>query len=224
MIDFKEINRYFFSESIYCFTADIDWATELAISRMLDVFDEYQIPLTPFITHSSEVINVAYRHLKEHVGLHPNFLSKSTHLENGKNAIDFCKALWPCSKFYRAHSFFDSYSNALLFKEKGFEYDSNSIEFLRPYCSPYKHGSGLIRFPVFWEDDIFRRNGFEFKTNSILGELQTPGLKIFNFHPTLFINDEIIFFKELVDFINSCNGKIMFLNDVYGFLENFNNE
>ena len=220
MINFKEVNRYFFSESIYCFTTDIDWASELAVLSMLDIFNEYKIPLTPFITHSSEVISDAYKNLSEHVGLHPNFLPNSTQVEVDKNVIDFCVKLWPCSKFYRAHAFFDSYPNVLRFKKKGFEYDSNSIEFLRPYCSPYRHGSGLIRFPVFWEDDVFRHNGFKFKISSIIGELQTPGLKVFNFHPTLFVNDELVFFKELVNFIYSYNSKIMYLNDIYKNLRN----
>ena len=77
-MDFKEINRYFFSESIYCFTADIDWASECDIYRMLDIFKEYRIPLTPFITHNSTAINNVYKNLQEHVGLHPNFFPDST--------------------------------------------------------------------------------------------------------------------------------------------------
>src|SRR6516162_7436757 len=76
-IDGREI----LERPVFCFTSDIDWASEAAIESMLELFDQYGIVLTPFITHDSPALRHHYEapQLRERVGLHPNFLSASTH-------------------------------------------------------------------------------------------------------------------------------------------------
>jgi len=48
------------------------------------------------------------------------------------------------------------------------------------------HGSGLLRFPVFLEDDVFLQWALpDLNTHQASTLLCTPGLKILNFHPAL---------------------------------------
>jgi hypothetical protein len=44
----------------------------------------------------------------------------------------------------------------------------------------------MVRFPIFWEDDVHSEQGFPFKTEAIRNHLNRPGLKVFNFHPLSF--------------------------------------
>ena len=37
---------------------------------------------------------------------------------------------------------------------RGVKYDSNVCLYLQPDLAPLHHWTGIVRFPVFWEDDI----------------------------------------------------------------------
>ena len=69
--------------------------------------------------------------------------------------------------------------------KRGFSYDSNLCLYLQPNLFPLRHESGLVRFPVFWEDDVHWRNGGEWNIDKYLSEFLSPGLKVINFHPFL---------------------------------------
>lgn len=183
MTDIKNTAEYFQENTIFCFTSDIDWAPEWAIEFMVGLFKQLDIPLTVFVTHPSECIQKEYKNKPEHVGLHPNFLPGSTQGENYNEIIDYCTELWLPAITYRCHSAFDNTIIAQSFKERGFKYESNSFLFLQPYCSPLQHRSGLIRYPIWWEDDVHAKLGLPFKLELIRSDLRIPGLKIFNFHP-----------------------------------------
>ena len=190
-IDFVEVSSFFTRETVCCFTSDMDWAPEWAMEEMLGIFDELQVPLTPFITHHSEVVQERYGRAGafQHVGLHPNFLPGSSHGTGYVEQIEFCQRLWPCAICFRSHCFFDSTQISREFFSRGFRYDSNLCLFLHPCCTPLRHESGLIRFPVFWEDDVHTTRGLPFEIDAIKRHLTIPGLKIFNFHPlSLVIN------------------------------------
>jgi hypothetical protein len=186
MIDFEKVTRFFNNESIYCFTSDLDWAPELAIKETLTLFNSLEVPLTPFITHNSDTINKYYgkNRKAQYVGLHPNFLPNSSHGNNYMQQIDFVINLWPDAKCFRSHSYFDNSKITHEFYKRGFRYDSNICLFLHPYCTPLRHQSDLIRFPVFWEDDAhWERYPFKLNTKDFKKYIDIPGLKIFNFHP-----------------------------------------
>jgi len=71
-----------FKEPIICFTIDLDWAKEPLIEKTLAIFKEYDIPVTPFITHHSKVIEAHYKDKPIQEGMHPNFWSDSTQGNN----------------------------------------------------------------------------------------------------------------------------------------------
>lgn len=183
VIDIKKAVEYFQKESIFCFTSDIDWAPEWAIEFMIGIFKRAKIPLTLFVTHPSECIQKEYKNKPEHVGLHPNFLPGSTQGNSYSEIIDYCTQLWPDAISYRCHSAFDNTIIAQAFNKRGFKYESNSFLYLQPYCAPMQHRSELIRFPIWWEDDVHAKWGLPFELNDIIPDLRIPGLKIFNFHP-----------------------------------------
>ena len=81
---------FFQKKSFFVFTSDIDWAPEWAIRKTLDIFKSFDIPLTPFITHESEVIKREYANVEKsrYVGLHPNFLPNSRLFDVGNKIVD----------------------------------------------------------------------------------------------------------------------------------------
>jgi hypothetical protein len=184
-VDLTGAVNFFRKESICCFTGDMDWSPEWAIQEMLEIFEKLEVPLTLFITHNSEIIKKRYgkRGKSQYVGLHPNFLPNSSHGSNYIEQIDFCQKLWPDAKCFRSHACFDNYLITKEFYARGFRYDSNLCLFLQPNCTPLHHCSGLIRFPIYWEDDVHSEKGLPFKIDVTRKHLDLAGLKVFNFHP-----------------------------------------
>jgi len=77
-------------QPVFCFTSDIDWAPEWAISETLRFFEDIRTPLTPFLTHESKAIREHFgeTEMSLRVGVHPNFLPSSTHGRTPSEVID----------------------------------------------------------------------------------------------------------------------------------------
>ena len=191
-----------------CFTSDLDWATEKEITVMLEFFKELEVPLTVFVTHNSEVIQNAYRHIPQHVGLHPNFMPQSSHGNTYQEVIDFCQRLWN-SKYYRSHCYFDNTRVTMEFSRRRFKYNSNIPLFLLPDIKPFKHFSGILYFPVFWEDDL----QFPLEFNRLQKRLDTDGLKIFAIHPSRLSQKELKFLRDVINHVGNRN--LYYLDDLY---------
>lgn len=182
----NNVRSYFNNKNVCCFTVDVEWSPEWAIEKTLDLFASYDVPLTPFITHDSPSIKNYFgtKEKTHYVGLHPNFLPGSSHGNNHTEVIDHVINLWPESRFFRSHSFYDNSRITHELVNRGFLFDSNLCLYLQPYSVPLLHQSGLIRFPVFWEEDIhWSRAQFEFKGSHLRRNLDMPGLQVFNVHP-----------------------------------------
>jgi ubiquinone/menaquinone biosynthesis C-methylase UbiE len=177
--------RELLEQPIFCFTTDIDWASEAAIQATWQLFDCYDIPLTPFITHESAALRARFAtpELKAKVGLHPNFLPGSTHGNTVPEVIDHVQNLWPQARGFRSHSFFDTSHVTAEMVRRGLSYDSNVCLWLQPNGVPLTHASGLIRFPVFWEDDVHFGHDYPFDFDLLRAHFDQPGLKIINIHP-----------------------------------------
>jgi hypothetical protein len=172
------------SVPIFCFTGDLDWASESMIQNMLDLFSEFELPLTIFITHDSDVIRRSYCGSKRgFIGLHPNFFAGSTQGNEYKEIISNLLAIWPEAKCFRSHSHFDHYYITHEFSKRGFHYDSNICLHLQSNLVPLKHASGLLRFPVFLQDNHYATREGIWDLSHIKNDLKKPGLKVFNFHP-----------------------------------------
>lgn len=187
MLDYKRIAEHFMKKSIFVFTTDIDFAPEWAIEETIKFFKDFDVPLTPFITHPSEAINKEYgsKEKQRYVGLHPWIEGRV----QGETFFDVMKTmclLWPPAIGIRTHGFHYTSKIKNMFYKFKLEYDSSPCLFLQPYCTPLRDCSGLTLFPVWWEDDVHMSKGLPFEKATIDKELAIPGLKIITIHPMLF--------------------------------------
>jgi hypothetical protein len=175
------------SSRVVCFTSDIEWAPDWAIREMYAVMDRAGVPVTPFVTHESRFLRERLATPEERfdVGVHPNFLQPSTHGSTMDEVIDHMMTLWPEARSYRAHCFYDHTRMSRAFAERGYTYESNLCLFLQPFLVPFRSGTVLLRFPVFWEDDFHTAHRLGWSLDSIRDALEMPGLKIMNIHPLM---------------------------------------
>jgi SAM-dependent methyltransferase len=95
--------------------------------------------------------------------------------------------LYPDARAFRSHAFRDDTYVTDAFARRGFTHDSNLCLFLQPGLVPLEHHSGLLRFPVFWEDDVhFRTTGGDWRVDRWLDAFLSAGLKVLNVHPFMF--------------------------------------
>jgi hypothetical protein len=179
------VQSYLAERPAFCFTTDIEWAPEWAIEDLFALADSYDVRLTPFMTHRSEYLwrRFADSKLADGVGVHPNFLPGSTHGDSVGAVIDHVTALWPQARSFRSHCFYDETRMNRQMADRGFRYDSNLCAFLQPGLVPLRTATQIIRFPVFWEDDVHSGFAMPWTIEAIDEELRSPGLKIFNVHP-----------------------------------------
>jgi hypothetical protein len=169
---------------VYCVTADVDWASDWCLRDFLQFMETCGIPPTLFATHRSPLIDAFEQANPKQVALHPNFLPGSTHGGSWQSVIQHMCQLFPRAETFRSHSFFDHSLLQARFRELGFQYDSNLCLFLQRGIVPLHLGSGLVRFPVFWEDDShWILTGGQWDVETYIDRFQTPGLKILNIHP-----------------------------------------
>jgi ubiquinone/menaquinone biosynthesis C-methylase UbiE len=169
-----------------CLTADLDWASEWAVQTFLDFAAEFGVRPTVFATHRSAALDRALASGAAEVGAHPNFLDGSTHGSGVEAVVEHVCALYPEARVFRAHAFRDDTYITDAFARRGFTHDSNIGLYLQPRLGPLEHHSGLVRFPVFWEDDIHFRNSGDWCVDHWIDAFLTPGLKILNVHPFMF--------------------------------------
>ena len=174
------------SEPVYVVTADLDWASEYCIQSLLSAFKSHAIKPAIFITHSSDVINRAKENGEINCGIHPNFLPNSSHGEDIESVIDHVLTLVPKASASRSHAYVSSSHIVKALYNAGIKYDSGPVFFMQQNLQPLVHGSGLVHFPVFWEDDCHWDAGLHWDFASWRDEFLKPGLKIINVHPFFF--------------------------------------
>ena len=67
----------------------------------------------------------------------------------------------------------------------GITTDSNLVCYLQSGLAPLHHWAGLLRLPVFWEDDVHWARGGSWTFAPYAELFFSSGLKILNFHPFL---------------------------------------
>jgi hypothetical protein len=168
---------------IFCMTSDTDWASDFAIAEHIGLLREYGVRPTLFVTHTSPVLS-EFVSAGGDVGLHPNFLPGSTHGSTYHEVIDHIQALYPQARVSRSHAAVDGTLICHLLYERGIRYDSNIALYFQSDVVPLRHESGLVRFPVFWEEDLHWHNtGGDWNLDRYLPLFFTPGLKVLNVHP-----------------------------------------
>lgn len=169
---------------VFCFTSDIDWASEAVIDDYFNRLPLDSLKLTTFVTHKSEIIENQFRAGIIERGIHPNFLPGSSHGNTFREVIETCMTFAPEATCTRSHRAFDVTDTAhLLRNEYHIKCCSNTITTLTPKVTPYWLESKLLQIPVFFEDGSFLYNQLGLSIQPYLPYFKSPGLKVISFHP-----------------------------------------
>ena len=164
-------------------TSDLDWASEDCIEDFLQIARRFSIKPTLFVTHESKAVRRASAAGRVELGIHPNFLPGSDHGGDASAIIDFVLGLAPGAKAVRAHRYIGSPDISALFADRGLTIDSNLCRHLETAIAAEVLPNGLIRLPVFFEDDIHWSEGHDWNFETYRPSFLGPGLKVLNFHP-----------------------------------------
>ena len=175
-----------FDKPIFVFTTDIDWASEHCIQTLLTSVQEKGVVPTAFATHKSAVLEAASAAGHVNVGLHPNFLPGSTHGKTREETINHVFRLFPKANCFRSHAMVDDSHISMAMKTRNILYDSNLCLYMQAGLIPLHHWTGILRFPMFWADDIHWRRDGEFCLQPYEDLFFSPGLKIIGVHPFMF--------------------------------------
>lgn len=143
-------------------TIDVDWAPDWAISELADYLFEKKIPSTWFLTHHSSAVDDLRTHPELfELGIHPNFLSGSTHGDNPKDVLVHCMGLAPNATSMRSHALVSStHIFQAVRKHTPINLDVSMYMRGKP-CKrsditilPLSDGNELTRVPYTWEDDL----------------------------------------------------------------------
>ncbi|HLB42257.1 MAG TPA: hypothetical protein VJN02_05300 [Gammaproteobacteria bacterium] len=170
-------------EPVFCFTSDIDWASEDIIQYSHHTLSGNDLKLTYFNTHTSPFLNELDQSEQIRMLIHPNFLPDSSHGTSFKEVIDYCLKLASNADGFRSHRYFEVNDIMDEFAKRGFKFVSNHCTQCETYIKPLKHRSGLLSIPIFLEDGGYLLMDATLNFSSLIHRLETPGLKVINFHP-----------------------------------------
>ncbi len=196
-------------------TFDLDWCSDEVLEYTLNLLGNNRAII--FVTHNTKLLDKIRLNKNIELGIHPNFnFLLNGDFRYGKSIDEVLKYylnIIPDAKSIRSHCLTQSSTILDSAKEFGLQRAFNT---LIPHTSnielkPYKHSSGIIEYPHFWEDDVSVDCKWEWSVDKYLNY---KGLKVFNFHPIhIFLNTEDLNrytqakpylqnFKELEKFIN----------------------
>jgi Polysaccharide deacetylase len=169
----------------FVLSADLDWASEYCIEHFLSITGRFSIKPTIFVTHDSAALRRAAREGRVELGIHPNFLQPSTHGESIGSIIKHVLELAPRATSVRCHRHFAGREIERALTAHGLRIDSNTHGHLQGGLAPIELPSGLLRLPVFFEDDCHWTQDMTWRFRDHETDFFSPGLKILNFHPFL---------------------------------------
>ena len=169
--------------SIFILTSDQDWAPSWAAESFLNTTKE--LPVHVFRTNPCPILDEAHANGRITQGWHPNLLPGSSHGTTQEDIIEYMIKHFPGCNTARNHTYLtNTHFDRLLFKS-GIRADSQIATNYPENLSPLLDISGIIRFPVFFEDDVFFSNEApSLDLRPVVRNLFSPGLKVFNLHPT----------------------------------------
>ena len=183
--DAKQLWGRVASEPVFVLTADQDWAPEWANQIFLEKIGKWGLPAHIFRTSPSVRLDDAVKLGSIDQGWHPNFMPGSSHGATVDEVIQYCQQVFPGARTARAHCFAEDSFRMRALAKAGIVADSQNPTPCQGYLLPMIHVSGILRLPVYFEDDCaFDAADSAFTVNVFRKSLFTPGLKILNFHPT----------------------------------------
>lgn len=161
----------------------MDWASEDAIKYTYRIIERFGFLTTFFLTNESTFIDNLIKNNYIDAGIHPNFLIGSSQGKTMVDIIEYCQRLYPDAISFRCHKYFDNNDITELLYNKGYKYDSNLCTNLE-LVDPFVHRSGLIRFPIYFEDGAYLLHNNNLKFKEVRDKIfYKNGLYIINIHP-----------------------------------------
>lgn len=194
--------RIWDSEPVFCYTSDIDWASDAVMEKFFQDMDELEISPTLFVTHKSDIIDRRFKEGKIDRGIHPNFLEGSSHGSGFEKVIKTCIEFAPETQAVRSHRLFDVTDITHMLKDKyNFKYISNLGTIMHNGIRPILHESGLVHFPIFFEDGTHLWNKLDPDPMAYKDLFFSPGIKIISFHPMnlVFNSPSIKYMRSIKD-------------------------
>ncbi len=167
----------------FVLTSDLDWASEDCVADFLQIAGRFSIKPTMFVTHDSARARRAAASGLAELGIHPNFLPGSDHGKDPVSVLGFVQRLAPKAVAMRAHRYIGSPEISSLLAARGITIESNLCRHLALGIMPEILPGGVLRLPVFFEDDIHWMDGGDWSFDTHRYAFLAPGLKILNFHP-----------------------------------------
>lgn len=168
-------------------TIDIDWASDWMVRPLIDACRDLGVPATVFATHDSPLTKELADDPLFELGIHPNFMTGSSHGDTPEAVLDHCFGFAPKASSVRSHGLVCS-SNLLATmarRHPSISVDSSLFLPWQPAITPvlqYFRGSSrpLVRAPLFWSDYYACLvPGWDWR-----GELPpSTGLKVLLVHP-----------------------------------------
>jgi hypothetical protein len=170
-------------------TFDVDWAPEWAIRLCADLCANAGAKATFFATHDSPFLTELATDSRFEVGIHPNFLPRSSHGQSTDEVLRSCLAFAPAARSMRTHSLVQS---SPIFDTVGthFEQIQTDMSLFLPFhagLQPFDYFIGanarrMVRLPYHWEDDVAAGwPGWDWNAEPVWGD----GLAAVDFHPIL---------------------------------------
>lgn len=167
---------------------DVEWACDAVVADVVRALDDRGLPATFFCTHPGIDVGGHER------ALHPNFRRAGNTTLDGppgagdadhyRDVLTATHGFAPEAVGTRSHSLFFDSDLLPLYRDRGLRYDSSYFLPLAPNLAPVERGFGIAILPVWYMDywDLgCGATGFRVTDLS----LDTPGLKVFDFHPNL---------------------------------------
>jgi hypothetical protein len=199
----KAHSKYIWDEQpVFSFTSDIDWASEAVMKKYCEIVNPLNLKPTLFVTHHSDQIETNYIKGLVERALHPNFMNGSSHGNSFKEVAETCMKFAPEAFGFRSHRAFDVTDiTHLMHNEYGFKYVSHQITVFQPSIKPILHESGLINFPIFFEDGTHLYNKLDLNFLKYKDLFFTPGIKVVSFHPMNFVfnSPALTFMRNIKD-------------------------
>ena len=167
-------------------TIDLDWAPDFAIRHAARILIEKNIKATWFITHDSPAVRELFDSagLFE-VGIHPNFMSGTSHGATYQEVVAHVLGIYPPAKAVRTHGLFQS-SNILrmIAVDHGLRADC-SASWQTPCIVPSEllfedGGDAPARSSYFWaeQEEMMQKEAFHLREDRLS---RYVGLKVFSF-------------------------------------------
>jgi hypothetical protein len=183
-------NNLWDKNPVFCFTSDLDWASEPVLNKFFDLINSDELKLTTFVTNESKVIQEKFEKNEIIRGIHPNFeiWKPNSHGQTIEKVSENVMKYAPESISFRGHRLLDGTSvRHNLLDNHNIRISSNLGTIMGQGIRPVLQESGMIEVPIFFEDGTHLNSGLNLDIEEYELYFKSPGIKVISFHPMNFV-------------------------------------